>query len=641
MSEGNRKYQMSAGSGKRKANDSPPDAALANNNAKKPKKKKGKAKQNEPEKWTHNVERILEKRYVSGRAQLLLKWVGYPIEESTWEPIENLSGDCMIMLADFEAALYSKQCQKPKHQAAEPTRSLNTSQSGSTESAKENKQQSCPVMTPQQPVNVFEAKHELQKRGEQSELQREQQRPQQKKQLQMHERELREQKERSQLLQKPPGREPQVRKEQSQLQTKSKMPKLCKDLMLSSDSSGNSSSSDSDSESSSGHSSSSSSGSGSGSNSSSSGGSSSSSSSESEEEIVKQPKPTPNPLPVPKPNPFFNNLNLPPKLNLSSDDDSDDEPPPPAPKPISVVDHNNIITNSIYARTSIESLKEQARKWHDRRAADRNDNVPVANATPPKQPSVPQTQRQVEIPKLSSVSPEIPKLRRQTMHSSGIEEVMEQMHESDPVEKPKVPSQERSRNKQPKSSRKSRFNSVGPLPCLDTSPKPNDNADKILNHLEVVNQRNTSRSPIIKELAVEHIKIVSPMPNSPIPIRLPSTPKTPEKSSISSRSSSSGGSSARSNKSARAPSSSSNSHARPMGNWDDALQLPARPQGIERGLALEKILKSFKMRGETYLVVKWKAISVLDAVSLSGVIELYPHIVIEYFEKLQLRCPLD
>lgn len=131
------------------------------------------------------------------------------------------------------------------------------------------------------------------------------------------------------------------------------------------------------------------------------------------------------------------------------------------------------------------------------------------------------------------------------------------------------------------------------------------------------------------------------MPNSPIPIRLPSTPKTPEKSSISSRSSSSGGSSARSNKSARAPSSSSNSHARPMGNWDDALQLPARPQGIERGLALEKILKSFKMRGETYLVVKWKAISVLDAVSLSGVIELYPHIVIEYFEKLQLRCPLD
>lgn len=76
----------------------------------------------------------------------------------------------------------------------------------------------------------------------------------------------------------------------------------------------------------------------------------------------------------------------------------------------------------------------------------------------------------------------------------------------------------------------------------------------------------------------------------------------------------------------------------PIHMWDEALRLSGSPQGIERGLVLEKILSSFKMRGETFLIVKWKGLSVHDAVLLNGLTELYPYIVIEYFEKLQMRC---
>lgn len=72
--------------------------------------------------------------------------------------------------------------------------------------------------------------------------------------------------------------------------------------------------------------------------------------------------------------------------------------------------------------------------------------------------------------------------------------------------------------------------------------------------------------------------------------------------------------------------------------WDHTLRMPARPQGIDRGLVLDKIFKSFQTRGETFLIVKWKGLFVLDAVLLNRLTELYPHIVIEYFEKLDMRC---
>ncbi|XP_043642841.1 chromobox protein homolog 1 [Drosophila teissieri] len=59
------------------------------------------------------VEKFTGKRYLRGRPQYLTKWEGYPLEQSTWEPLENL-GNCMTLVADFEAELF-KQNQDKKN----------------------------------------------------------------------------------------------------------------------------------------------------------------------------------------------------------------------------------------------------------------------------------------------------------------------------------------------------------------------------------------------------------------------------------------------------------------------------------------------------------------------------------------------
>lgn len=46
------------------------------------------------------VERIIKKRVVDGRTEYFLKWLGYPEDDNTWEPRENLS--CEDLIEMFE-----------------------------------------------------------------------------------------------------------------------------------------------------------------------------------------------------------------------------------------------------------------------------------------------------------------------------------------------------------------------------------------------------------------------------------------------------------------------------------------------------------------------------------------------------------
>lgn len=53
------------------------------------------------------VEQITDKRLKNGRTEYLVKWQGYPVSESTWEPIENLKA-VMNIVNDFELAQKKK-----------------------------------------------------------------------------------------------------------------------------------------------------------------------------------------------------------------------------------------------------------------------------------------------------------------------------------------------------------------------------------------------------------------------------------------------------------------------------------------------------------------------------------------------------
>jgi hypothetical protein len=68
------------------------------------------AEEEEPE---YEVEAILEKKKVGPKWKYFIKWVGYPHDQNTWEPEENLS-NVKEMLQEFEDNWNRKQKEKEK-----------------------------------------------------------------------------------------------------------------------------------------------------------------------------------------------------------------------------------------------------------------------------------------------------------------------------------------------------------------------------------------------------------------------------------------------------------------------------------------------------------------------------------------------
>ena len=57
--------------------------------------------------FEYEVEKILGKRTINGKIEYKVKWLNYPLEESTWEPITNLDNS-KEMVRKFEHSLSKK-----------------------------------------------------------------------------------------------------------------------------------------------------------------------------------------------------------------------------------------------------------------------------------------------------------------------------------------------------------------------------------------------------------------------------------------------------------------------------------------------------------------------------------------------------
>jgi hypothetical protein len=50
----------------------------------------------------YEVDLILDKRIICKKTQYLIKWLGYPLHDATWEPVENLT-NALEKLQEFES----------------------------------------------------------------------------------------------------------------------------------------------------------------------------------------------------------------------------------------------------------------------------------------------------------------------------------------------------------------------------------------------------------------------------------------------------------------------------------------------------------------------------------------------------------
>ena len=85
----------------------------------------------------YKIEKILNKRKAKGKEQYLIKWEGFPIEVSTWEPIENL--ECAIGLIEeynktHQKKLKKKNKNKKKNKYTNSNNNINTNDSTSLKS---------------------------------------------------------------------------------------------------------------------------------------------------------------------------------------------------------------------------------------------------------------------------------------------------------------------------------------------------------------------------------------------------------------------------------------------------------------------------------------------------------------------------
>ena len=53
----------------------------------------------------YEVEKIIDKRYINGKLEYKIKWVGYPMSECTWEPVRNLA-NVKPMIKEFENSIF-------------------------------------------------------------------------------------------------------------------------------------------------------------------------------------------------------------------------------------------------------------------------------------------------------------------------------------------------------------------------------------------------------------------------------------------------------------------------------------------------------------------------------------------------------